>query len=132
VRDNGPGIPEDDLPHIFARFYRVDKSRDKTSGGAGLGLAIAHKILDLHRQKLDARSTVGEGTAFHFHLPAPLPPGRKEPSLSLAVRFGGGSNIGEEMALYLPMYAKQSVQGRTRAPYAGAVPIEAASLPGTG
>ena len=50
VRDNGPGIPEDDLPHIFARFYRVDKSRDKTSGGAGLGLAIAPKILDLHGQ----------------------------------------------------------------------------------
>ena len=71
VRDNGPGIPEDDLPHIFERFYRVDKSRDKTSGGAGLGLAIAHKILDLHGQELHVRSTVGEGTAFHFHLPAP-------------------------------------------------------------
>jgi signal transduction histidine kinase len=71
VRDNGPGIPEDDLPHIFERFYRVDKSRDKTSGGAGLGLAIAHKILDLHGQDLHVRSTVGEGTAFHFHLPTP-------------------------------------------------------------
>jgi len=71
VRDNGPGIPEDDLPHIFERFYRVDKSRDKTSGGAGLGLAIAHKILELHGQDLHVRSTVGEGTAFHFHLPSP-------------------------------------------------------------
>jgi signal transduction histidine kinase len=74
VRDTGPGIPEDDLPHIFERFYRVDKSRgrsgDKTGGGAGLGLAIADKILDLHDADLQVESEVGEGTVFWFDLPA--------------------------------------------------------------
>jgi signal transduction histidine kinase len=69
VVDNGPGIPEDDLPHIFERFYRVDKSRDRSRGGAGLGLAIAYKIIELHGRHLDVESTVGEGTTFHFTLP---------------------------------------------------------------
>ncbi|PSQ97115.1 MAG: two-component sensor histidine kinase [Bacteroidetes bacterium SW_9_63_38] len=69
VRDTGPGIPEDELPHIFERFYRVDKSRDRDSGGAGLGLAIANTILDLHDQSLKVESTVGEGTTFRFRLP---------------------------------------------------------------
>jgi signal transduction histidine kinase len=70
VTDNGPGIPEDDLPHIFERFYRVDKSRDRSSGGAGLGLAIAYKIVELHGETLAVESTVGEGTTFYFRLPA--------------------------------------------------------------
>ena len=69
VQDTGPGIPEDELPHIFERFYRVDKSRDRDSGGAGLGLAIANTILELHDQSLEVESTVGEGTTFRFRLP---------------------------------------------------------------
>ena len=69
VGDTGPGIPEDDLPHIFERFYRVDKSRDRDKGGAGLGLAIAKTILELHERSLDVDSTVGEGTRFRFRLP---------------------------------------------------------------
>jgi len=69
VADTGPGIPEDDLPHIFERFYRVDKSRDRDRGGAGLGLAIAKTILELHDRTLVVESTVGEGTTFHFRLP---------------------------------------------------------------
>jgi signal transduction histidine kinase len=69
VEDSGPGIPEDDLPHIFERFYRVEKSRDRSKGGAGLGLAIAHKIVELHGSTLEVESTVGEGTVFHFTLP---------------------------------------------------------------
>lgn len=69
VRDTGPGIPEDDLPHIFERFYRVEKSRDRDKGGAGLGLAIANTILDLHGRSLEVESTVGEGTTFRFRLP---------------------------------------------------------------
>jgi len=68
VADTGPGIPEDDLPHIFERFYRVDKSRDREKGGAGLGLAIAKTILDLHDCTLEVESTVGEGTTFRFRL----------------------------------------------------------------
>jgi signal transduction histidine kinase len=76
VEDTGQGIPADDLPHIFERFYRVEKSRDRSKGGAGLGLAIAHKIVELHGSELLVESTVGEGTVFHFTLPtvdAPVP-----------------------------------------------------------
>jgi signal transduction histidine kinase len=69
VEDTGPGIPEDDLPHIFERFYRVEKSRDREQGGAGLGLAIAKTILELHGRTLEVESTVGEGTTFRFSLP---------------------------------------------------------------
>jgi signal transduction histidine kinase len=69
VVDTGPGIPEDDLPHIFERFYRVDKSRDRDKGGAGLGLAIAKTILKLHGRSLEVESTVEQGTTFRFWLP---------------------------------------------------------------
>ncbi len=69
VQDTGPGIPDDDLPHIFERSYRVDKSRDRDRGGGGLGLAIAKTILELHDQTLAVESTVGEGTVFWFCLP---------------------------------------------------------------
>jgi signal transduction histidine kinase len=69
VEDTGPGIPEDDLPHIFERFYRVDKSRDRDRGGAGLGLAIAKTILELHDRPLQVESTMGTGTTFYFRLP---------------------------------------------------------------
>jgi len=69
VRDTGPGIPEDDVPHVFERFYRVDKSRDRDRGGAGLGLAIAHTIVDLHGEKLEVKSDLGRGTTFWFDLP---------------------------------------------------------------
>lgn len=70
VTDTGPGIPEHDLPHIFDRFYRVEKSRTPSQGGAGLGLAIARKILHLHGRELEVESAVGEGTTFRFTLPA--------------------------------------------------------------
>jgi len=69
VHDTGPGIPEDDLPHIFERSYRVNKSRDRDEGGAGLGLAIARTILELHGATLEVESTVGEGTVFWFTIP---------------------------------------------------------------
>ena len=62
VKDTGKGIPPEHLPHIFDRFYRVDRSRTKTSGGVGLGLAIVHTIAKLHGAKLDIRSELGKGT----------------------------------------------------------------------
>jgi len=57
------------VPHVFERFYRVDKSRDRDRGGAGLGLAIAHTIVDLHGEKLEVKSDLGRGTTFWFDLP---------------------------------------------------------------
>jgi len=72
VIDNGAGISTEDLPYIFDRFYRADKSRPSSkSGGAGLGLAIAKKIVELHGSKLEVESTLNAGTKFSFFLPAP-------------------------------------------------------------
>ena len=69
VRDNGPGIPAEDLPHIFERFYRVDKGRSREKGGTGLGLSIVKHIVQLHGGKVWAESKVGVGTTFFFTLP---------------------------------------------------------------
>ena len=69
VRDNGPGIPAEDLPHIFERFYRVEKGRAREKGGTGLGLSIVKHIVLLHGGRVWAESRAGEGTAFFFRLP---------------------------------------------------------------
>lgn len=69
VSDNGPGIPAEDLPHIFERFYRVEKGRARDKGGTGLGLSIVKHIVQLHGGRVWAESRVGEGTSFHFTLP---------------------------------------------------------------
>jgi len=72
ISDNGQGIPEDDLPHIFDRFYRVDKHRN--TDGTGLGLAIANRIIQLHNSTIDVASRPDIGTTFSFQLPtAQLP-----------------------------------------------------------
>ncbi|MCA9921839.1 MAG: PAS domain-containing sensor histidine kinase, partial [Anaerolineales bacterium] len=69
VQDTGPGIPEADIPHVFSRFYRADKSRQRHEGGSGLGLAIAKSIVERHNGRIWAESAAGAGTAFHFTLP---------------------------------------------------------------
>ncbi len=70
VRDTGPGIPPEDLPHIFDRFYRGDKSRSRRTGGMGLGLAIAKHLVEAHGGRIWAESTPGQGATFHVVLPA--------------------------------------------------------------
>lgn len=69
VKDEGCGIPEDHLPRLFERFYRVDKARSRKLGGTGLGLAIVKHIAHAHRGTVDVESVPGKGSLFSIHLP---------------------------------------------------------------
>lgn len=69
IADTGIGIPSQDLPRIFERFYKVDRSRNRDAGGTGLGLAIARHLVEGHGGRLWAESTEGKGSAFYFTLP---------------------------------------------------------------
>jgi signal transduction histidine kinase len=69
VSDTGTGINPEDLPYIFDRFYRGEKSRNRLTGGAGLGLAIAKGIVEAHRGEISVQSIPGKGTSFTFSLP---------------------------------------------------------------
>ena len=69
VADNGPGIPKENLPHIFDRFYRVDKARSREKGGTGLGLSIVHQLVLLHGGAINVESEEGKGATFIVELP---------------------------------------------------------------
>jgi signal transduction histidine kinase len=69
VSDTGCGIPEEDLPHIFDRFYHRDRTQENKAGYSGLGLAITKRILELHNKSIMVESTAGSGTTFTFFLP---------------------------------------------------------------
>ncbi|MDR1131117.1 MAG: cell wall metabolism sensor histidine kinase WalK [Oscillospiraceae bacterium] len=73
VRDNGIGIPKEDLPKVFDRFYRVDKARSRESGGTGLGLSIAREIIARHNGKITLNSRPGKGTVITATLPVEGP-----------------------------------------------------------
>lgn len=83
AEDHGPGIPEEVLPHVFERFYRVDKSRERKRGGAGLGLSIAKTIVESHDGRVEAESRLGEGTRMSLYLPLTRTEGRATPGLRL-------------------------------------------------
>jgi signal transduction histidine kinase len=69
VRDTGAGIAAEDLPHVFDRFYRADRSRSRATGGAGLGLAIVKQLVEAHGGRIEVQSELGQGTRFTFTLP---------------------------------------------------------------
>jgi signal transduction histidine kinase len=70
VTDTGEGIPPEDLPNIFERFYRVDRSRTRATGGSGLGLTIAKRLVEAHGGNIDVSSEPGKGSIFTIMLPA--------------------------------------------------------------
>lgn len=70
IRDFGPGIPEEHIPRITERFYRIDVENSRTQKGTGLGLSIVKHILTRHNARLSIKSEVGKGAAFTVHLPA--------------------------------------------------------------
>ncbi|MDD4172227.1 MAG: ATP-binding protein, partial [Syntrophomonas sp.] len=69
VKDNGIGIPPQDIPRVFERFYRVDKARSRKTGGTGLGLSIVKHALDKLNGQVTVESTEGRGSLFSFSLP---------------------------------------------------------------
>jgi signal transduction histidine kinase len=82
VADQGPGIPDGEAQRVFERFYRADAARASSDGGAGLGLAIARKLVEDHGGRIEARSEVGRGSTFTVRLP--LAGGRRPSPRALA------------------------------------------------
>ena len=68
-KDNGIGIPKENIKYIFERFYRVDESRSKNTGGIGVGLTIVKSIIDLHQGTIEVRSELNKGSEFIVILP---------------------------------------------------------------
>jgi two-component system, OmpR family, sensor histidine kinase VicK len=69
IRDTGPGIPAEDISHLFQKFYRIDNSATRTVGGTGLGLFICRKIIELYHGRIWVESTLGKGSTFFINLP---------------------------------------------------------------
>jgi two-component system sensor histidine kinase VicK len=90
VRDTGPGIPNEDIPHLFQKFYRVDNSATRTIGGTGLGLFICRKIIELYQGRIWVESTQGKGSTFFINLPR-LDTKKAEEMLAVSSTAGSSS-----------------------------------------
>ena len=101
VRDTGSGIAQDQLPHIFERFHRVEGARARTEEGTGIGLALVQELVDLHGGTVDVESVLGRGTTFTVRIPlgtAHLPAERIGPAGSFAsTALGADHFVGEAM-----------------------------------
>jgi two-component system OmpR family sensor kinase len=82
VRDRGIGIAKEDLAHVFEPFFRTDRSRARTTGGVGLGLTIAHRVVEAHGGEVSAESTPDLGTCFTLRIPAAAPENFRAPGIS--------------------------------------------------
>jgi signal transduction histidine kinase len=69
IQDEGSGMAEEDIPHIFERFYRGDKSRDRKTGGAGIGLSVVKALMDAHKGMIKVKSRLGKGTTMTLWFP---------------------------------------------------------------
>ena len=69
VVDTGIGIAEEDVPYVFERFWRADRSRNRNSGGTGLGLTICRRLVEVQGGKIEVKSELGQGSEFTFWLP---------------------------------------------------------------
>ncbi|NJR64632.1 MAG: HAMP domain-containing histidine kinase [Leptolyngbyaceae cyanobacterium CRU_2_3] len=90
VIDTGQGIAADDLPHVFERFWRADRSRDRNSGGTGIGLAICRRLVELQGGRIEVKSQLGVGSTFRFSLPL-------APKRSISSRDTGGNRERSEI-----------------------------------
>jgi len=91
IRDTGHGIPTEDIPHLFQKFYRVDNSATRTIGGTGLGLFISRKIIELYQGRIWVESTIGKGSTFYINLPR-LTTQQAQAKISQQTQTGGPSS----------------------------------------
>jgi signal transduction histidine kinase len=81
VKDQGEGIPDTAMPHLFEPFFRADASRSRRTGGYGLGLSLCKAVIDAHDGRIDITSTAGRGTRVVITLPAPQLPVSARPAI---------------------------------------------------
>ena len=94
IKDTGNGIPKEDLPHLFQKFYRVDNSATRTVGGTGLGLFICRKIVELYKGRIWVDSELGKGSTFYINFPRLPADKAKELESQAAAAPAGGSATG--------------------------------------
>ncbi len=97
IQDSGQGIPEEDIPHVFDRFYKVEKAHTPTKqGGTGLGLSIVKRIIDQHGQRITLQSQKGKGTTFVFTLKRAPNPKKQKPPQEEIILNGEEKRIGTQ------------------------------------